>query len=120
MNIHRLLLVALLVSAAGCTVAPGNPPAPIASTQSLDVRAGGKLFARHCSSCHGAGAQGGRRAPSLQTPSVQGMSDAALVRFLTNGDLRKGMPSWSGLPPERRWQLVRYVKSLSPPASQAP
>jgi hypothetical protein len=41
------------------------------------------------------------------------MPDAALVQFLTDGDLRKGMPSWSRLPEERRLQLVRYIKSLN-------
>jgi len=111
-------LIALLTLSAGCAVAPQQPPA---ATQSVDVMAGGKLFSQHCESCHGPAAQGSTRAPSLQTPAVQGMSDAALVQFLTNGDLRKGMPSWSHLSPERRWQLARYVKSLSPAtASQAP
>ena len=40
------------------------------------------------------------------------MPDAALVQFLADGNLRKGMPSWSRLPEERRWQLARYLKSL--------
>jgi mono/diheme cytochrome c family protein len=72
-----------------------------------------ELFTQHCASCHGAGAQGTTRAPSLHTASVQMMSDDALVQFLTDGDLQKGMPSWSRLPEERRWQLTRFVKSLS-------
>jgi hypothetical protein len=45
----------------------------------------------------------------------EGQPDATpgeLVWFLRNGNLRGGMPSWSGLPIERRWQLVTYLKSL--------
>jgi hypothetical protein len=38
--------------------------------------------------------------------------DDALFNFLTNGDLRHGMPSWSRLPEQRRWQIVTYLKSL--------
>ena len=110
MNIHKSLLV-FVICAAGCAVAPPSQPAP--AEASTEIRAGGKLFAQHCASCHGVNASGGTRAPSLHTPSVQSMPDAALVQFLTDGDLRKGMPSWSRLPEERRRQLVRYIKSMS-------
>jgi mono/diheme cytochrome c family protein len=112
MIFHKRLLIALtfVIFAAGCSVAPASQPAP--AEASSEIRAGGKLFAQHCSSCHGVNATGAR-APSLHTPAVQSMPNAALVQFLTDGDLRKGMPSWSRLPEERRWQLVRYIKSLS-------
>jgi mono/diheme cytochrome c family protein len=111
MNIHKRLLIALtfVICAAGCTVAPPSQPAP--REASSEIRAGGKLFAQHCASCHGANATGAR-APSLHTPAVQSMPDATLVQFLTDGDLTKGMPSWSRLPEERRWQLVRYIKAV--------
>src|SRR5438270_6220434 len=103
MNIHKSLLV-FVICAAGCAVAPPWQPAP--AEASTEIRAGGKLFAQHCASCHGVNATGGRRAPSLRTPSVEAIPDAALVQFLRDGDLPKGMPSWSRLPEERRWQLV--------------
>jgi mono/diheme cytochrome c family protein len=103
---------AFLIVAAGCAVEA--PKAPLTAERfSNDVAAGGKLFAQHCESCHGAGAQGTTRAPSLHRASVQAMSDDALVQFLTDGDLRRGMPSWSRLPEERRWQLTRFIKSFS-------
>jgi len=38
----------------------------------------------------------------------------ALFWFLY-GNLKHGMPSWSRLPDERRWQLVSYLKSLATP-----
>jgi mono/diheme cytochrome c family protein len=110
MNLHKGLLL-FVICAAACAVAPSSRPSP--AEASSEIRAGGKLFAQHCASCHGANATGGTRAPSLHTPAVQSMPDAALVQFLTDGNLRKGMPSWSRLPEERRWQLVRYIKSMS-------
>lgn len=106
-----ITLAALLISSA-CAVEPQK--APLTSEQfTNDVRAGGKLFSQHCASCHGSDAQGTTRAPSLHRETVQGISDDALVQFLTDGDLRNGMPSWSRLPVERRWQLTRYIKSFS-------
>ena len=115
MKSNNLMLIAFtfLICSAGCAVAPQKTPVPLTAEHfSNDVRAGGKLFSQHCAACHGVDAQGTTRAPSLQTPLVQAMPDDALVQFLTDGDLRKGMPSWSRLPEERRWQLTRYLKSL--------
>lgn len=76
------------------------------------IRAGGKLFRYHCAECHGGDANGSRSAPSLRSRSVQGADAGALFWFLTNGDLKRGMPSWSRLPEQRRWQLVTYLKVL--------
>lgn len=119
MRLHRLLAIvclAILVCAAGCTVAPRTPPLPFtAARPSDDVLAGGKLYSQHCAACHGPDAEGRGRAPSLHSPSVQAMTDDGLVQFLTDGDLRKGMPSWSGLSLERRRQLVRFIRQLSNP-----
>ncbi|HXN22460.1 MAG TPA: hypothetical protein VOA41_06930 [Candidatus Dormibacteraeota bacterium] len=35
-----------------------------------------------------------------------------LFWFLTKGELRAGVPSWSRLPEAQRWQIVSYLKSL--------
>ena len=117
----RLLIIwlSLLMCSTGCAIAPQRseetPSAlpPAAAQSANDVQAGAKLFSQHCAACHGLNARGGRSGPSLHTESIQAMPDAALVQFLTDGDLRKGMPSWSRLPVERRRQLARYIKSLS-------
>jgi mono/diheme cytochrome c family protein len=77
-----------------------------------DVRAGAKLFVQHCAACHGATAEGLGRAPSLRSPAVQAASKGEILEILRNGILRKGMPSWSKLPPQQRRQIVDYVKSL--------
>ncbi len=77
------------------------------------IAAGGHLFARHCASCHGKDANGIRRRPSLRTERVQQATDGELQWLLRNGSLLHGMPSWSSLPEIQRWQLVRYLHSLS-------
>ncbi len=82
------------------------------------VKAGNKLYLRYCSSCHGEDANGIGRNPSLHSPTVANASPGALFWLLRNGSLRRGMPSWSNLPPEQRWQLVTWMKTLGmPPAS---
>lgn len=76
------------------------------------VDAGARLFADHCSKCHGDDALGYGKRPSLRTPDVQDATDGEIFWILKNGFLRRGMPSWSALPDASRWQLVTYVKSL--------
>jgi mono/diheme cytochrome c family protein len=110
-NQWMLIALAFLIVAGGCAVESQKAPLT-AEHFTNDVMAGRKLFSQHCAACHGAGAQGTARAPSLQTASVLAMNDDALVQFLTDGDLRRGMPSWSRLPEERRRQLARFIKSL--------
>ena len=74
--------------------------------------AGKKLYLQHCAECHGQNARGMRNAISLRTPQVQNATAGELVWFLRNGNLFHGMPAWSGLPEQRRWQIVTYLKSL--------
>jgi mono/diheme cytochrome c family protein len=76
------------------------------------MQAGEKLFERHCAECHGSDAQGIGKAPRLRTARIARALPGDLFWFLTNGDLRAGMPSWSRLPEQQRWQLVSYLKSL--------
>lgn len=76
------------------------------------VQAGEKLFARHCAECHGANAQGTQKAPELHSARVSQAFPGDLFWFVTNGNLRAGMPSWSRLPEAQRWQIVTYLKSL--------
>jgi mono/diheme cytochrome c family protein len=76
------------------------------------VSAGKILFEQHCAECHGEGALGGKKAPSLRAIEVQGARPGAIFWILTNGVVRRGMPVWSKLPEPQRWQLVTYLKSL--------
>lgn len=73
--------------------------------------AGGRLYADYCARCHGDDLMGRHGKPSLRTPVVAGATDGELFWLLRNGDLRHGMPSWSGLPEPERWQIVAFVKS---------
>jgi mono/diheme cytochrome c family protein len=78
------------------------------------VAAGANLFDQHCAECHGAMADGGRKGPSLRADQVQAASPGTIFWILTNGVVRRRMPVWSKLPEPQRWQLVSYIKSLSP------
>lgn len=78
------------------------------------VAAGAKLFGLHCAECHGEMAEGGRKAPSLLADPVQQATPGTLFWILTNGVVRRGMPVWSKLPEAQRWQIVSYLKSLTP------
>ncbi len=88
-------------------------PNPLA-TDPEAVAAGAKLFDLHCAECHGAMAEGGKKAPSLLALAVQQATPGAIFWLLTNGVVRRGMPVWSKLPEPQRWQLVSYIKSLTP------
>jgi len=77
------------------------------------VLAGKKLFHQHCAQCHGDDGRGIGQAADLRSPAVQSATPGDLEWFLRNGNLRYGMPSWSGLPAQRRWQLVVYLKPLT-------
>jgi mono/diheme cytochrome c family protein len=75
-------------------------------------RAGAKLFQRHCASCHEPNAEGQNHAPSLASPEVRNAPPGALFWVLRNGSLRRGMPSFSHLPDQQRWQIVTFLKTL--------
>jgi len=81
------------------------------------VAAGGKLFERYCAECHGTMAEGSRKAPTLVHEEVREASGGMLFWILTNGVVRQGMPVWSKLPEQQRWQLVTFLQSLNAPAS---
>lgn len=80
--------------------------------QAEAVSAGSRLFADHCAKCHGADALGRGKRPSLRSKEVQRAADGRIFWFLRNGNLRRGMPSWSSLPEPSRWQIIAYLKSL--------
>ena len=80
---------------------------------SPELAAGGhKLFQRHCAQCHGAEGQGLKNAADLQLPAVQQQGDGALFWKITNGNPRRAMPSFSGLPEMQRWQIVLHLRTL--------
>ena len=76
------------------------------------VAAGGKLFRQNCASCHGDDGTGRDKHPNLHSDRVHSATPGELEWLLTNGSLKNGMPSWSRLPEQQRWQIVAYLKSL--------
>ena len=77
------------------------------------VAAGEKLFRQHCAECHGDDATGAH-GPNLRSQGVQNATPGELAWVLRNGNLVHGMPPWSGIPEQRRWQIITYLKSLGP------
>jgi mono/diheme cytochrome c family protein len=75
-------------------------------------QAGAKLYQRECAACHGADAHGLGKALPLAEPEVRQASPGTLFWVLRNGSIYRGMPSFSHLPDEQRWQIVTYLKSL--------
>jgi mono/diheme cytochrome c family protein len=79
------------------------------------IAGGGKLFADHCAKCHGNDAMGTGKKPSLRSDRVQKeATEGDIFWLLKNGNLGKGMPTWSSIPEPSRWQIVAYVRSLGP------
>lgn len=75
-------------------------------------RAGAKLYARECASCHGVKGTGLGKAPSLNRADVYQANPGALFWVLRNGSVHTGMPSFAHLPAPQRWQIVAYLQSL--------
>jgi mono/diheme cytochrome c family protein len=81
-------------------------------SESNAVAAGAKLFRQNCSSCHGSEATGMDKRPNLHSERVRTATPGELEWLLKNGSMKNGMPSWSRLPEQQRWQIVSYLKSL--------
>jgi mono/diheme cytochrome c family protein len=110
-------LMALISGISGQTAAFRGAPSSSAQTKNpyagdAQAAAGGKkLYSQNCSQCHGNNLQGIGPAPALTTASVKSAAPGELFWFITNGDLNKGMPSWSQLPKQQRWQIVTFLES---------
>ena len=76
------------------------------------VLTGEKLYAWHCAPGHGKAAEGNGRTPPLRSPIIRSATPGQLFWLLRNGELGRGMPSWSYLPEQQRWQIVSYLKSI--------
>lgn len=124
-----LLLMAILVTCTGYALGQ-NPsyepdykwhaPAkaalrknPLASTAAL-ATGGKKIFLRDCAECHQSDGSGlvEKHSADLRSPVVQSLSDGALFWKISNGNSRRGMPSFSRLPENQRWQLVLFLRTL--------
>jgi mono/diheme cytochrome c family protein len=82
--------------------------------QAEAIAAGRNLFVANCSHCHGQNAEGKGSQPSLHSERIRTATDGDIAWLLKNGEVYKGMPRWSGLPEQQRWQIVTYIRSLNP------
>jgi len=102
----------------------------------LDPETGAKqirsVYLNKCSECHGETGQGNGPQAKMYDPHPSNLTDTALLKEVTDGELfyvitagHKPMPSYrKKLTDEQRWQLVLLVRYLSntvpPPISTAP
>ena len=84
------------------------------------AQAGANLYAKKCSLCHGDKGQGVANIPALSKNPTQSATDGAIFWFITKGAPGNGMPAWSALSAEERWQIVTYLKSLGSGKGKAP
>lgn len=78
-----------------------------------EAAAAGKIvFQSKCAQCHGDDAKGRYSKPSLVSARVHNATDGELAWLLKNGNSWKGMPSWSSLPEQQRWQIITYLRTL--------
>ncbi len=72
---------------------------------------GRKVYMQSCARCHGGDLQGRGAAPSLDTPALETARPGEVFWFITHGSIGQGMPSWSQLSRQQRWQLVSFLES---------
>ena len=73
-------------------------------------QAGAKLYERECSSCHGAKGEGTKSGQPLAGGAIRSAAAGKVFWVLTNGSLRRGMPSFAHLPEARRWQIITFLQ----------
>ena len=84
------------------------------------AQAGANEFAQHCAACHGKQGEGTGNIPALAKGPAQSATDGAIFWFITQGDPNNGMPAWTTLSEQQRWQVVTYVKALGGPHPPLP
>ena len=55
--------------------------------------------------------QFGVQIPVVGCDVVRCNKSGEIFWILTNGVVRRGMPAWSKLPAEQRWQIITWLKS---------
>jgi len=84
------------------------------------IAAGARIFVQACQTCHGPAGQG-ERAPALNTGTFRhGDQDPDLFRTIRQGVLSTQMPPFREFTDEQIWQLVAYIRSLTPRTPMTP
>jgi glucose/arabinose dehydrogenase len=72
---------------------------------------GQAVYEGKCAVCHGANREGTGNVPPLIHSDVDAASEGAIFWYITKGDIKNGMPPWSSLSKQQRWEIVRFLKS---------
>jgi mono/diheme cytochrome c family protein len=78
------------------------------------IAAGSSLYRNSCASCHGADGNGRGSRPPVHSARIAGATDGDLFWLLRTGEPSSGMPAWTRLPEDQRWQIVAYLRSIQP------
>ncbi len=85
------------------------------SVPSLATGQGANSYQTRCALCHGSGAEGTDRAPSI-VATLQTSATDQLATIITEGVASKGMPAFE-VPTDELGSLVTYLKTLAAAAS---
>jgi high-affinity iron transporter len=132
------LLVILACAAAPVAVtAQQRSTAPSAAAKlrnpvpanAASIAAGKKLYDAQCASCHGASGKGDGKGGELLKPKPSDLTDAAWTHGSSDGEIftvirsgvkQTGMSAFgSRITTQEIWNLVNYVRSLSPTATKS-
>ena len=91
--------------------AEGQRKNPLAGQQTA-AAAGRRLYGQYCAACHGETGAGTGNVPPMTRAVAQSATDGELFWYITRGDVNNGMPGWSSLPEQQRWQIVSFLRSL--------
>ena len=101
---------------------------PVASSPA-SIATGKKLYDGQCASCHGTAGKGDGKAGALLKPTPSDLTDTDWKHGQTDGDIfavirdgakQTGMRAYgSRIPTNDIWNLVNYVRSLSPKTTKS-
>jgi len=97
-----------------------SPPFDLQQFRTADSEEGGRLFVKHCATCHGEQAKGGLALALQQEDLLKNASDSYLFETLVTGRGNAGMPAWENLTDEQVYAVVKYLRSWFPYAPEVP
>ena len=81
-----------------------------------NTAAGKTTYEKWCASCHGKSGEGLGNMPSFQNADfMSSRTNPELYNSITRGIGGTGMPPFSKLSEEDRWNVVAYIRTLSSP-----
>jgi cytochrome c oxidase cbb3-type subunit III len=110
----KLLLLAIsLMLWTASVLAPFGAAQELPDDAAAAPRAGQRIFASTCSSCHGLDGRGGERAPAIAGGShAQNLSTEQISNIISEGKPGTGMPAFRSMSQEQIREVVRYLQFL--------